>query len=88
MNDAIRMGMYRGENTGIKPISLDPRMIKIKQEDGVVVEVPSMAYVRDLERQILELKKGIGIVESAAKHQDGVIKRVVSAVKKVDSKLR
>ncbi len=88
MSDAIKAGMYAGPNPGMKAVSLDRRFVKIKTEDGSIVEVPSVAYVRELEQQILDMRKSLAIVEGATKHNDGLIKRVGAAIKKVDQKLR
>jgi hypothetical protein len=88
MSDAIKGGMYRGDNPGMKAISLDERFVKIKTEDGSIIEVPSRKYVTDLERQILDLRKSIGIVEGMTNRQDGLLKRLGAGIRKVDQKLR
>lgn len=87
MSDAIKGGMYSGDNIPGKQISIDRRLVKIRDDDGQYVDVPSTEYVRDLERQILELKKTVAILVSENKAQDSHIKRIAAGIRKVDSKL-
>lgn len=87
MSDPIKAGMYRGENK-VKQVSLDPRFVKVRMDDGTYVDVPSVEYVRDLERQILELRKAVGIVEGASNRHDNLFRRLGAGIRKVDSKLR
>lgn len=88
MSDAIKGGMYAGVTGGIQPVSLDRRITKIKTETGQIVEVPSLDYMRDLEGQILELTKKVGILEQQNKTSTNHTRRLDSAIRKVDSKLR
>lgn len=87
MSDAIKRGMYLGENT-VERISLDRRMIKVKTENGDYIDVPSPEYVRGLEQQLLAVQKALAIVEEETKRHDGIIKRLTAAIRKVDSKIR
>jgi hypothetical protein len=87
MNKNIKAGMYRGI-TEAKQISLDPKYIKIKTEDGSYVEVPSPSYVRDVETQILELTKRVAIQEGVNSTQDRVMRMLQAAIKKVDARFR
>ncbi len=90
MSDPIKSGMYSGTGT----IKVEARTVKrdrtifLLDGSGELVEVPSLPFLYDLERQLSKSQADNATLTATVRQQQAQLKRLETAVRKLDSRSR